>query len=522
MLTELGKPDKINLGYRIFFEGVRRIVIWCSNFKIYPIILLILLFVFISINTAHAGWSTPVRIWPGGGEWPQIVAQGDTLHVAYVYSDWRLRVAYQRSPDAGLTWNAPHIISSDTIDNVFPRIVASGNRIMVLWKNGLSGYYRYTVAYNISSNNGVSWSNQRYVLNPGTPAALQFAASGGTAQNVNIGYYTYIIDTVVFYSIRSTNFGQSWSASQEIFRTLQAGIPGMASYGSFVHLIWDGCYQLADPWEVYYLRSIDGGISWSQSVMVSTRDSYGSEIPHIYVDSHNLSLCWLDGKYSPYMVTGDILGRTSSDSGLTWGFEWQASYDHFAWGSDVASSGDTIHIVWNDEGMGIVHRSIYYARSTDNGESWSEPYWIDGTLDDSYDPAIAVSNGRVYIVWTDGRANPDSNIIGGLYFSRWDPENSAINGQDNNNLPNEINLSAYPNPFNSSVTITYSNLKCGVIGIYDIQGKLIRTFNTKGGDNGKIIWDAYDALGNKVSSGEYFIKAGASQNSSGLKLLYLK
>jgi flagellar hook assembly protein FlgD len=72
-------------------------------------------------------------------------------------------------------------------------------------------------------------------------------------------------------------------------------------------------------------------------------------------------------------------------------------------------------------------------------------------------------------------------------------------------------------------------MKGDAISIYDIQGKLIKTLKTDGGENGKIIWDASDALGNKVSSGEYFLKAQSgsqgtdtSQNYSGFKLLYLK
>ena len=46
------------------------------------------------------------------------------------------------------------------------------------------------------------------------------------------------------------------------------------------------------------------------------------------------------------------------------------------------------------------------------------------------------------------------------------------------NLPNNIgSLTCYPNPFNSSTLIQYSNLKGGVIGIYDITGSLVKTLS---------------------------------------------
>jgi hypothetical protein len=229
----------------------------------------------------------------------------------------------------------------------------------------------------------------------------------------------------------------------------------------------------------------------------------------------------MDGKYSPYMLTGDVLTRETVDSGLVWGIEQQATYNHFASGSnDVVINQDTINIVWEDASVDLAHRSIYYTRSTDDGATWSEPYWLDQTLDDSWDPTLATSNGKVYALWADARYEPDSSR-GGLYLTRWNPQPDAVQeGRDRLHMKGP--LSAYPNPFNSFVTINYSKLKGGEMGIYDVQGKLVRTLNLEGGENGKITWDATDASGNKVSSGEYFLEARTSQNATKLKLLYLK
>jgi len=99
--------------------------------------------------------------------------------------------------------------------------------------------------------------------------------------------------------------------------------------------------------------------------------------------------------------------------------------------------------------------------------------------------------------------------------------------EEENELPeNASALYVYPNPFNSSITIIISNWKGGEarIGIYDITGKLVREFRrigTKGGD-AKIVWDATDASGKKVSSGLYFAVASNGTRSACAKLLYLK
>jgi hypothetical protein len=535
MLTEKVTSDKISSGYWGYFARAKEIFLRYSTSKICPIASLTLFCVFILLNTvAHAGWSEPVRISAGGYGNPQIVACGDTIHVVSIYSAQNTEeTVYLKSTDKGQTWTNRLVLSSDSCYPQFPRIILSGSRIMALWKNVYhSGSlpHDWNICYKISTNGGRTWNPSRDVLNPGWAYILYFAASGYDSL-INIIVQSQAGDSLAFLNTKSTNFGQSWSAPQEIFRAYFSSVPDEISCNNIVHFVWPGFFNTDESEEVYYIKSTNGGLTWSNNIILSEADNHGSDYPSLYSNFTNqIAISWDDGKYSPYMLTGDILTRGSQDSGSTWGFEEQATFNHFALGAnDIALNGDTIHIVWEDASQGLAHRSIYYTQSTDNGVSWSEPYWIDGTLDDSAYPALVISNDKVYCVWQDGRANPDTNIIGGLYITRYDSEPDAVNGDGSENLPDEIELSAYPNPFNSSVAIYYSNLNTHEINIYDIQGKLIRSFKIEGGGNGKIIWDASDALGNKVSSGEYFLKAqngsrgtGASQNSSGLKLLYLK
>ena len=161
----------------------------------------------------------------------------------------------------------------------------------------------------------------------------------------------------------------------------------------------------------------------------------------------------------------------------------------------------------------MAHRSIYYTRSTDGGATWSDPFWIDRTLDDSWDPAVAISNGRVYVVWGDGTYNPDTTSHWGLYFSRYDPEPDAI-GERNDNLPSEAGLFVYPNPFNSSTTITVNGSQETEIDIYDITGRLMTVLCTK---NRRAVWDAEG-----LSSGVYFARVAGNRGLAALRLVLLK
>ena len=83
-------------------------------------------------------------------------------------------------------------------------------------------------------------------------------------------------------------------------------------------------------------------------------------------------------------------------------------------------------------------------------------------------------------------------------------------------------LSAYPNPFNSSTIITYSNLpKKDEIIIYNINGQKVKTLRTEG-KAGQINWDACDASGKKVSSGIYFARLESGADSKIIKMVLLK
>ena len=74
---------------------------------------------------------------------------------------------------------------------------------------------------------------------------------------------------------------------------------------------------------------------------------------------------------------------------------------------------------------------------------------------------------------------------------------------------NIANISIYPNPFNSFVSIQYSTNKKDKVEltIYDVRGKKIKTLSNKFETSGFISarWDAKDKNGHRVASGIYFV-----------------
>jgi hypothetical protein len=89
--------------------------------------------------------------------------------------------------------------------------------------------------------------------------------------------------------------------------------------------------------------------------------------------------------------------------------------------------------------------------------------------------------------------------------------------------PEKIAVNAYPNPFNTEVTLSFagSNPISKVnVGIYDITGRQIRTLPETYAGN--IIWDGKNNQGAPVTSGVYFVKATSGNQTVSVKLTMLK
>ncbi len=87
-------------------------------------------------------------------------------------------------------------------------------------------------------------------------------------------------------------------------------------------------------------------------------------------------------------------------------------------------------------------------------------------------------------------------------------------------------VEAWPNPFNPQTTVKFTNPVAGPVnvGIYDVQGRLIRTLvraDLAAGDHSRV-WDGRAADGGRAASGVYFARMMAGDKVAGTKLLMVK
>ena len=109
-------------------------------------------------------------------------------------------------------------------------------------------------------------------------------------------------------------------------------------------------------------------------------------------------------------------------------------------------------------------------------------------------------------------------------------DGTLIGVEDENEIPTKFSLNAYPNPFNSQVSITVTlpqDIKAQDLSfkIYNILGQVVKIFTAEELQNSNIIklrWDGKNDSGETVTSGVYVFMVSGTDFNHSLKLMFLK
>ena len=461
-----------------------------ENLSTRLIISFLLIVVFTSIT--HAGWTPPLQLSEDGVFYrPLIIAVGDTLHVVEDMAVPEDFIRYQRSLDGGISWSPSYLLpdSEVTTRSYNPSMAMKENNIYVSWRNLKSGgNYRQNIGFSMSPDAGSTWTPGIRVLDSNRDfiAAQTLGIMGDLVYIIFVhgtqqGHYHYIVD--------SHDNGLTWNEPREIFVGDDVGDIKTISLGDTIHVLWSGELAYPSPWHVYYMKSSDGGYSWSDNYNIRNTDSTGGDHPAItYNERGELIACWMDYRNSPYWTTGDILFRISSDGGDSWFDEVQVTDLHLSMQSSVIWAGDYLYLTYEDRRYG--NREILFRKSSDNGQTWGEEERLSYEPDDTRDPCVAVSNEIIYVVWSRITSNPYS---GGVYISWWKPEVSVEeNGDDLITFDQE--LRAYPNPFNNTTVIEYKTKGPSELKIFNLLGQMVYYRELDSG-NGSFIWSGNNLMG---------------------------
>jgi len=209
------------------------------------------------------------------------------------------------------------------------------------------------------------------------------------------------------YYKRSVDGGLSWEANIRLTNDPELSIlPTLAISGSAVHVTWG---DLRDGnSEIYYKRSIDGGLTWGADTRLTNNSSI-SKYSSITSSGSNVHIVWFDGRDG----NPEIYYKNSIDGGDTWSSDLRlTSNSGFSYIPVVAASGSVVHVAWYDSTAG--NWELYYKRSTDNGSSWGADSRLTNNSGESKWPAIAVSGSTVHLSWVEKRSGGTYTI----YYKR--------------------------------------------------------------------------------------------------------
>ncbi len=111
-------------------------------------------------------------------------------------------------------------------------------------------------------------------------------------------------------------------------------------------------------------------------------------------------------------------------------------------------------------------------------------------------------------------------VVDSFYYSGYDLdfENSAVQPSP---VPSTFNLSAYPNPFNSSIRFEWTLPPRGevIVEVTDILGRKVWNWT---GFGQTILWNAVNSSGSNAASGRYFVRIQQGLSEETIPIILLK
>lgn len=157
---------------------------------------------------------------------------------------------------------------------------------------------------------------------------------------------------------------------------------------------------------VQHVRSLDGGATWSEPITLGPDGQDTPYTPTVAGEGDTVVVFWPAIKASG---TRSIFWARSTDGGET--FEDSAylagSNNREADQPRALAKGGTIYLLWADNRDDpLLEHEIYFKKSEDGGETWRNDKRVTSALRDSFNPDFDVVGNTIHVVWEDERDGP--------------------------------------------------------------------------------------------------------------------
>ena len=383
--------------------------------KIVPLLALIVSLVSVSVAAGQTqGWSQPVSV--GQGWFPDVAADATgQVHVVWASGDTTYdQVMYITSQD-GQEWSdmtdVAALPQSGGSEAARPALLPDRQGILHMTFRGTTVYYSQAPAD--SARVAANWQEPEPVSGEQVGYYSRLAMDSKGRLHLIYTENVPTTDCPVCYHLfyrQSVDDGQSWSAPFDVSNAPSGAAKPQIVIDSQdgIHVVWEagkgGAYgQLADPTQVMYAASYDGGKTWTPPVQFGASTGISKNIALGLDGKGALLAVWLG------LPEDVIYYQVSRNQGRSWspmqvlpgvwgGWSvYQARLDDYALATDSAG---TVHLV-------LVGRtaqdqtSLSVLHITWDGSTWSSLETITTLSGDVPEwPRIAVGRGnQLHVVW---------------------------------------------------------------------------------------------------------------------------
>jgi len=330
------------------------------------------------------------------------------VYVAYVDHRADPRdIFFNHSTDFGLSFEATDqqiggIDSSSWA--VYPNIAADTNdHVYVVWEDWRADLHVYL---NRSNDGGATFEGGKRIDNSSSAGVPDVAADDAGHVYVSRHNQAFAWPAEIWIDV-STDYGNSFDLHRKASGSIGGTMSRIATDGSGnVYVVFAASRAFSD---VYLNKSSDWGDSWGTPIRLGDlgtdyRYDWWWLVPNVAVECDRVYVAW------PHHVGNDewdIYLVRSVDGGQTFSAPVQANTSgstHEPRIPSLAVDGDHVYLGWDDGPSG--DRDLWLAISTDGGANFGTPIRIDdgGEADLAHSwKEIAAQDGQVYVTWVDNR-----------------------------------------------------------------------------------------------------------------------
>jgi hypothetical protein len=442
------------------------------RFVLVPLLLVLLIqaiFIQIQFIYAQSALQSPVRVngkitdrFLSLDHHPQVAVFGNNVYIAWVsHSTGNDDVYFTKSSDGGASFGNIINLSNDPGDSYEPRLAIAGNNVYIIWVDGTPGPSGSPdILFRRSTDGGATFGTTINLSNnAGFSSEPEMAVSGS---NVYIVWRDTTLGNEEIFFKKSINDGASFGSTVYLSgissKPINSVRPQIVANANNVYLVWSKGNFDQGRTDVLFKRSINNGASFGSVVNLSNNPTTLSTLQKIFVSSNKVYVVWTEGQFNDRQ----ILFKRNIDGGATFGdtsvITNATAKDSF--NPQVAGSANRVYLLWQHN-AGTVGKQILFKRSIDGGATFGNITNISNGEKDSGDALLNSSGNNVYATWDDNSTG-NSQIMfkrsmdGGVTFGK------------TVSLSNARGQSQYPDmtSFKENIYVVWQDRILGNIGIF--------------------------------------------------------